>query len=98
VRKHYIHKPGDALIAAADRISSPIATALDGKPVSKPDRSPLPPSSSSSGHLIAQRHSPTVDHRRWGGCRRRGSKGGKNRRPDYPMHGAGNVVVPDFSA
>jgi len=32
VRKHYIHKPDDALIAAADRISKRILAALNGKP------------------------------------------------------------------
>jgi integrase len=40
VRKHYIHKPDQALIAAADRISKRIAAALDGKPVAKIDQPP----------------------------------------------------------
>jgi hypothetical protein len=35
VLKHYIHKPDPALIAAADRISSRIANALDNQPVAE---------------------------------------------------------------
>jgi hypothetical protein len=38
VRKHYIHKPDEALIAAADRISTRIAAALDGNLFGNADR------------------------------------------------------------
>jgi integrase len=41
VRKHYIHKPDEALIAAANRISKRIAAALDGKPIAMSDRWPV---------------------------------------------------------
>src|SRR4029077_17818837 len=33
VRKHYIHKPDPALIAAADRVSNRVAATLDDEPV-----------------------------------------------------------------
>lgn len=38
VRKHYIHKPDEALIAAANRISRRIAAALDSNPFREPRR------------------------------------------------------------
>lgn len=40
VRKHYIHKPDEALIAAANRISKRIAAGLDGRRTEKRDIGP----------------------------------------------------------
>jgi hypothetical protein len=104
VRKHYIQKPDQALIAAADRISSRIAAALDGKPVSEPDPPPSPSWSIFSGRRIAlqQRSRPAAMSYlpAFVGC---AAAKAVQRWKNVPgsgaamSGGAGNVVAPGFS-